>query len=285
MRYRFPRFPGGRDRAFTASYDDAPVFDRPMLDIMDRYGIKCTLNINDSFLADDPEHHMPPEDIRQRVDDGGHEIAQHTDHHIAPGLTSPCTVMREVVEGRQKLERRFDRIVRGMAYPDSGIRNIGPGITYETIRHIVQQAGVAYSRSLGADNNEFRLPGDWYNWIPTAHHDHPHILDWIDEFLEIDLSARYAATRSPLLFYMWGHSYEFDLHHNWDHLEEICRRVGGHDTVWYATNMEIYDYLTAYAALVFDVDETKVYNPGRVPVWFATDGQPYCVQPGETVCL
>ncbi len=285
MMYRFPRFPGGRDRAFTASYDDNLTFDRPMLEIMERYGIKCTLNINDAFLTDDQAHRLPPEDTRALVDAGGHEIAQHCDHHIAPGLTSPCTVMREVLEGRQGLERRFDRIVRGMAYPDSGIREIGRGIRYETIRRILQDAGVVYARSLGGDNDRFQLPTDWYNWIPTAHHDHPQILEWIDAFLSADLAQKPSKGQAPLLFYMWGHSYEFNTHQNWAHLEEICRRVGGHDAVWYATNIEIYDYLAAYAALIFNVDETKVYNPGRMPVWFVADKQPYCVQPGETIHL
>lgn len=285
MMYRFPRFPGGRDRAFTTSYDDNRQFDRPMLEIMERYGIKCTLNINDAFLSNDQAHRLPPEDTRALVDAGGHEIAQHCDHHIAPGLASPCTVMREVLEGRQGLERRFDRIVRGMAYPDSGIREISPGISYETIRRILQDAGVVYARSLGGDNDRFRLPTDWYNWIPTAHHDHPQILEWIDKFLSADLSQKPTKEQAPLLFYMWGHSYEFDTHQNWAHLEEICRRVGGHDAVWYATNIEIYDYLAAYTALIFNVEETKVHNPGRVPVWFVADKQPYCVQPGETINL
>ena len=283
MLYRFPRFPGGRDKAFTASYDDNRTFDGPMLEIMDRYGIKCTLNLNDAFL--EQPGRMPVEKTRSMVDAGGHEIAQHCDHHIAPGLASPCTVMREVLEGRQMLERRFDRIIRGMAYPDSGIREIGPGITYDTIRRILEDAGVAYCRSLGGDNNRFRLPTDWYNWIPTAHHSHPQLLEWIDQFLSADLSRNPPKGQAPLLFYLWGHSYEFDVQHNWDHLEEICRRVGGHEEVWYATNIEIYDYLTAYHALIFNVDETMVYNPGRVPVWFVADKAPYCVQPGEQMKL
>lgn len=283
MQYRFPRFPDGRDKAFTASYDDGIVFDKPMLETMTHYGIKCTVNLNSAFL--DSPGKLPSEEIEALVDAGGHEIAQHCAHHIAPGLASPCTTMREVVEGRQMLERRFHRIIRGMAYPNSGIREITSGITYDVIRSILQQAGVVYSRSLGGDNDCFKLPTDWYNWMPTAHHDHPQVLAWIDKFLATDLSPNSPVNQAPLLFYMWGHSYEFDRNQNWNHLEEICRRVGGHKEVWYATNMEIYDYLTAYESLVFNVDETVVYNPTRVPVWFIADKVPYCVQPGEQITL
>ena len=284
MMYRFPRFPGGREKAFTASYDDNKLADRHLLEIMGRYGIKCTLNVNNAFL-EEQNIRMPVEDTKALVDAGGHEIAQHCDHHIAPGLASPCTVMREVLEGRQLLERRFARIVRGMAYPDSGITQFKPGIDYDTVRRILHDAGVAYSSSLGGDNNRFALPRDGYNWIPTAHHDNPQLFIWLEEFLTADLGQKPPKGQAPLLFYVWGHSFEFDRNNNWERLEELCRRAGGQDEVWYATNIEIYDYLAAYDALQFDVDETLVHNPGRIPVWFVADKKSYCVQPGETLCL
>lgn len=284
MMYRFPRFPGGREKAFTASYDDNKLADRHLLEIMGRYGIKCTLNVNNAFL-EEQNIRMPVDDTKALVDAGGHEIAQHCDHHIAPGLASPCTVMREVLEGRQLLERRFARIVRGMAYPDSGITQFKPGIDYDTVWRILHDAGVAYSRSLGGDNNRFALPLDWYNWIPTAHHDNPQLFTWLEEFLTADLGQNPPKGQAPLLFYVWGHSFEFDRNNNWERLEELCRRAGGQDEVWYATNIEIYDYLAAYDALQFDVDETLVHNPGCIPVWFVADKEPYCVQPGETLRL
>lgn len=284
MMYRFPRFPGGREKAFTTSYDDNKLADRHLLEIMGRYGIKCTLNVNNAFL-EEQNIRMPVEDTKALVDAGGHEIAQHCDHHIAPGLASPCTVMREVLEGRQLLERRFARIVRGMAYPDSGITQFKSCINYETVRRILHDAGVAYSRSLGGDNDCFMLPSDWYNWIPTAHHGNPQLFTWLEEFLTADLAQKPPKGQAPLLFYVWGHSFEFDRNNNWERLEELCRRAGGQDEVWYATNIEIYDYLAAYDALQFDVDETLVHNPGRIPVWFVADKKPYCVQPGETLCL
>ena len=284
MMYRFPRFPGGREKAFTASYDDNLLADRHLLEIMGRYGIKCTLNVNNAFL-EEQNIRMPVEDTNALVDAGGHEIAQHCDHHIAPGLASPCTVMREVLEGRQFLERRFVRIVRGMAYPDTGITRFKSCINYETVRRILHDAGVAYSRSLGGDNDCFMLPDDWYNWIPTAHHGNPQLFNWLEEFLTADLAQKPPKGQAPLLFYVWGHSFEFDRNNNWERLEELCRRAGGQDEVWYATNIEIYDYLAAYDALQFDVDETLVHNPGCIPVWFVADKEPYCVQPGETLRL
>ena len=42
----YPIFPGGKRRAFTVSYDDAWPKDRPLIELMNRYGIKGTFNLN-----------------------------------------------------------------------------------------------------------------------------------------------------------------------------------------------------------------------------------------------
>jgi hypothetical protein len=91
--------------------------------------------------------------------------------------------------------------------------------------------------------------------------------------------------RYPRLFYLWGHSYEFERAGNWQHLDEICTRLGGHDDVWYATNMEIYDYVSAYQSLVYSADGRLVYNPTLKDIWFDQDYKLYTIHPGETITL
>ena len=89
------------------------------------------------------------------------------------------------------------------------------------------------------------------------------------------------------LFYVWGHSYEFDQCDNWDHMEELVRKVSGRDDVWYATNGEIRAYVEAYRRLVFSADSRTVYNPSAVGVclggMFAPDWIE--VKPGQTAEL
>ena len=87
----------------------------------------------------------------------------------------------------------------------------------------------------------------------------------------------------PHLFYLWGHSYEFDRDDNWEHLEDICEKLSGKDDTWYATNMQIYDYVTAYHSLVYSADGTRVYNPTLQTIWFDVDRVLYSVEPGETI--
>ena len=87
----------------------------------------------------------------------------------------------------------------------------------------------------------------------------------------------------PALFYLWGHSYEFESDNNWNVIEEFAEYIGNRDDIWYATNIEIYDYIEAYKRLVFSMDGSKVYNPTCMSLYFQYEGQVYCVKPGEVL--
>lgn len=119
--------------------------------------------------------------------------------------------------------------------------------------------------------------------MPTAHHDNPEILNWANEFVEMDMDSKKNGGRAAKLFYVWGHSFEFDRKDNWEHLDELCRTLAGKEDVWYATNMEIYEYVKAYDSLVFSADSRRVYNPTLKTVWFDDDGKLYQLEPGQTI--
>ena len=40
------------------------------------------------------------------------------------------------------------------------------------------------------------------------------------------------------LFYIWGHSYEFDVNRNWDRIERLCEMLAGHEDIFCGTNAE-----------------------------------------------
>lgn len=93
---------------------------------------------------------------------------------------------------------------------------------------------------------------------------------YIDEFLNIDVSKQYSASRFPRLFYIWGYSFEFERDNNRELLENICIKLSNKSDIWYATNMEVYNYVQAYNALSFSADGTIIYNPTLYTVWFDT---------------
>ena len=281
MKYQFMRFPGGRGKAVTLSYDDGCPEDIRFSQVISDAGLKCTFNLNGriarkNFLEDD--------EVRTNFLDRGHEIAVHGLNHRAEGVIRTLEGIRDVLDCRLDLEERFGMIVRGMAYPDVGIRKMANGASYERIKNYLEELGIVYARTLGGDNNSFELPEDWYAWMPTAHHENPRVLEMIDEFLAVDTSpAANRSRRTPRLFYLWGHSFEFERGNKWALLDEICRKLGGREEIWYATNIEIYEYVKAYQSLVYSANGYIVYNPTLYEIWFEVDGVPYSIKPGETL--
>ncbi len=285
-RYYFLRYPGGKTKAVTWSYDDGVRADVPMARMLEKYGMKCTYNLNSGSMTEEhSERKLLAAQVQEELLDKGHEVAVHGKFHRAPGLCRPVEIAADVLDCRRELEEMFGIIIRGLAYPDSGITNFQSGEEYAKVKQILEDLGIVYARTLAGDNNSFKLPQDWHAWMPTAKHTNPNILAWAKDFVELDVNGKYGASRWPRLFYIWGHSYEFDNDNNWDHLEEICRILGNREDIWYATNMEIYEYVTAYRQLVFSADGSIVYNPTLHKIWLDVDGRMYTVEPGQTIRL
>ncbi len=129
----------------------------------------------------------------------------------------------------------------------------------------------------------FTLPEDWHNWMPTAHHTSPAVMEYVNKFVNLKVSDFYRANRSVRVFFLWGHSTEFVRDQNWDLIEEICKKLANREDTWYATNMQIYEYTKAFDALVYSADNSLVYNPTLQTVWFDIDETLYKIQPGETL--
>ena len=70
-----------------------------------------------------------------------------------------------------------------------------------------------------------------------------------------------------------------------DVIEKFLEKIGNRDDVWYATNIEIYDYIKAYENLQTSLDKKIVHNPSAIDVWFLHNGETYCVKGGETLYL
>jgi peptidoglycan/xylan/chitin deacetylase (PgdA/CDA1 family) len=59
-------FPDGKNKALTLSYDDGVQQDIRMIEILDKYGIKCTFNIN-GYALEDEERSYPEGQIHRRM--------------------------------------------------------------------------------------------------------------------------------------------------------------------------------------------------------------------------
>ncbi|MBE6890592.1 MAG: polysaccharide deacetylase [Ruminococcaceae bacterium] len=280
MRYQFLRFPGGKAKALTFSYDDGCSEDLRFADTLTKYGLKGTFNLNSVEMKKE----LSVEDIEEHILSKGHEVAVHGYFHRANGTLRSIEGIQDVLNCRLELEKTFGRIIRGMAYPDTGITRFHNGSSYEKAKQYLTELDIAYVRTLGGDNNSFTLPTDWHAWMPTAHHNNPNILEYLDEFVNMDMSTNvYAPMRYPRLFYIWGHSFEFPIRNNWEHLDAICEKVANNNEIWFATNIEIYDYVKAYESLIYSANGKIIYNPTLITVWFDIDGKLYMIKPGETL--
>jgi hypothetical protein len=280
MKYRFLRYPGGKFKAVTASYDDGSKSDLKLCEILERHGMKCTINLCSTMIGD-YQGRLTASDIKKYIIGHGHEIATHGADHKALGHLSLVNGIRDTLDCRLGLEEQFDTIIRGLAYPDTP--KYLEGEKYERVREYLKDLDIAYARTTGPDNDGFDLPQDFYMWVPTARHRNEKIFEYIDKFNALEEKSLYCASRWPRLFYFWGHSSEFNSDNNWDRLEAICETLGNREDIWYATNIEIHDYVKAYEALRFSADGKRVYNPTLLDVWIVVGDDLYCVKSGERI--
>ena len=271
----FMRFPGMRERALTFSYDDGVETDIRFIEILKKHGMKATFNINSSIFA--PEGKVyPAGTVHRRMSrsqvlatytDSGMEVATHADHHAWPAHNPPAVFALEMLRDREQLEAMFGGIIDGSAYPY--------GEYNEEVKSILRACGIVYARTV-RQTETFALPTDWLEWNSTCHHDNPRLTELGEKFLNDKIQ------RDPYLFYVWGHTYEFDGKIKWDVIEKFAAQVGDRpDIIWYATNHEIYDYVTAFRRMVFSADGTVAYNPTVQTLCFVNDGSPVELRPGE----
>ena len=261
------RYPNGKHFAVTFSYDDGDKADRRLVDIFNNYGMKATFNLIPSRF--DGETVVSSGELRSLYD--GHEIACHSYSHPHLARLPLTGQSREIALGRLSLERLSGRLVRGMATP-YGEKNDDTIVA-------MKAAGMAYCRNAGVSGG-LSVPADFLDWTPSCHHTGaPAVIEkfrneWIHQ------PWQYGA-----LLFIWGHSFEFDRADNWELAEQICSSLAGIDDVWFATNIEIYDYITAQRALVISCDGDVIFNPSAVDVWVSQNGSPICIKGGEIIRL
>ena len=266
----------GKSKVLTLSYDDGVVQDIRLIEILNKYGIKATFNINTGL-------YLPEEAIRERFYgrmklseakalyiNSGHEVAVHSLSHPFLEKMKAQEIFTEIIEDRRNIERQYGTLAKGMAYPYG---------TYNAeVVSALESCGICYSRTTKATET-FNFPENWLTLHPTCHHNNPRLMNLAKKFAEE--KSQYSGDN--WLFYVWGHSYEFDNNDNWEVIEKFAAYIGKREDIWYATNIEVYDYVKAYERLEISIDKRIVRNPSVIDVWFCEQGKTYCVKGGQTL--
>ncbi len=267
----YPTFPGRKRKAFTMSYDDGWPQDRRLIELMNKYGIKGTFNLNSgeklfTELTDAKELYK------------GHEIAVHALTHAYLDRIAPQTATYEIIKDRENLETYFGGSIRGFAYPYSAYNN--------DTAALLANCGIKYARTIN-ETEKFNMPSDWMFLNPTCRHQNPKLMELCDTFLNTE-----PAFNQSKLFYVYGHSYEFDVLDQWGMIEEFFKKLRGRDDIWYATTIEIFDYINAFKNLIMSVDSKYIYNPTATTISliysdgdFINSSIELEIKPGEEITL
>ncbi len=220
----------GKQKAVTFSYDDGVGQDERLIELFQRYGMQATFNLNAQLLYEDSHWENRGVAIR-RLDApraqalyAPFEVAAHTLTHPHPRELSDEALRREIAEDKRMLEDLFPAQggVRGMAYPY--------GEYDERIVRTVHACGLRYARTVHS-TRRFSVAQDLLRLPATCHHNDGELFTLVDAFLR-------STPERPMLLYIWGHSYEFDVDNNWDRMEELCRALGGREEIFYCTNAQ-----------------------------------------------
>ena len=224
-------------KAITFSYDDGVTQDIRLIELLNKYGLKCTFNLNSELLRKPgilirenqriSHYKVHPKDVKYIYD--GHEVAVHTLIH--PNLTTldETEIIRQVEQDRMKLSELVGYEVVGMAYPCGGINND------DRVAEIIKNnTGVRYSRTI-TNTDSFEMQKNLYRFNPNVYH----VLEY-DRLMKMGEAFISLETETPQIFYIWGHSYEMDFQPDyWSKLEAFFALIGNKDDIFYGTNAEV----------------------------------------------
>lgn len=217
-------------KAITFSYDDGIESDRKLVEILNRYGMKCTFNLNTGIQSRESHFEIEGKEIyrmdQETIGDlyAGHEIAVHGLTHRAPADMTEEEMDQEFLTDIDNITRIYGQKPVGMAY--------AYGAYDQATVDYLQRHGIKYGRTVEATHG-FAVPENPILLKATCHHDDEQLFELAQQFLESE-----PAPGEQQLFYIWGHSYEYYVKDNWDRLEKLCRMFADRRDIFRGTNRE-----------------------------------------------
>lgn len=226
----------GKLKAVTFSFDDGVTQDKRAIDILNKYNLKATFNLNSSLLGLKGEldrngriashNKINPQDVKDVYID--HEIAVHTLTHPLLTRESDSAITWQVEEDRKALSNLVGYEVVGMAYPCGGVNND------DRVASVIKNTtGVKYARTTVSTHN-FDLQDNLFRFNPTVYYCE------VDKMFELAKEFISLKTDSPKIFYIWGHTYEMDAEYiSWENFEKFCELISNKEDIFYGTNTQV----------------------------------------------
>jgi len=263
------RFPEAHKKAVVMSYDDGSEHDRRLVSIFNTYGLRGTFHLNSSRLGDD--YHIKRDEVGTLY--RGHEVSCHTRHHRDLTALADDDARMEIETDKRDLESLAGYAVRGLAYPF--------GAYDDRIVSLVSGLGMTYART-AEDSHAFGLPEDVLRLSTTCHHNR--MAEFAAGLLDSDAPGLE-------LMIVWGHSFELDgfmssdPDKDWTYMEGVCRQLRASSAIWFATMIEVVDYLEALRLVDASRSDTRISNPSALPIWLHINGRDAELPPRATIDL
>lgn len=262
-------YPGGKQKVFNISYDDGIEQDVRFVELLNRYGLKGTFNLNSGLMKQEfvwthecglQIKRLPESSVTGLY--AGHEVASHTYSHPYMDDYTEAEILKELGADRFFLEQLFGKKVTGYATPFYFYSDL--------LEKCIQESGFEYAR-ISEKSNDFSVPEDFYHWRGSKFHWDADLEEFLDRFLQTD--------QELAMCQLVGHSYDLDVFDMWDRMERICRKVGNADDVWPATHIQIVRYLRSMEQA--EITTSCIVNHGAETLWFAINGETISIEPGE----
>lgn len=223
----------GKFKAVTFSFDDGNLEDIPLIEIMNKYGLRGTFNLNSGLLNENGGWNFKNLKTVKHINFceignlyNGHEIAGHSYNH--PSLTdlNHKDIVNQIALDKKLLEFLFDQKIEGFAYP--------MGTFNDEVGEVLLENDIKYARTT-VQTLDFSLPKNPIFWNPTCHFRYENIEKLADAFLE--------TKNENVLFYIWGHSYELLNDDDFIWFDSFCKKLSGREDIAYLTNIQVIDAL------------------------------------------
>ena len=192
--------------------------------------MKATFNLNTGIQTPESNFEIEGVYINRMKQEGleelyrGHEIATHGLTHAAPTGMTKEQLDKEFLTDMSNIERIYGTYPVGMAF--------AYGCVDDEVVKYLKSIGIKNGRTVEASHS-FEIPKEPLKLKATCHHDDDILFELAEKFLKAEPKEN-----EQMLFYVWGHSYEFDVNNNWDRIEEFCKMMSGEADIFYGTNRE-----------------------------------------------
>ena len=245
-----------KKKAVTFSFDDGVDEDIRFIELLDKYNMKGTFNLNSGKLglsqtrpiwklgelegADTmmiegklyhkeftTNHYISYDKIKEVYKN--HEVACHTLTHPNLLELDDETILYQVEQDRKLLCELTGQEVCGLAYPCGGANSD------ERIQRILKtKTGIKYART-NKMTFDFEMPTDLYNTNMT--------ISFAKTKELFELAEKFVKTEfdHPVCFAFFGHTYELqDDYASWETIEDFCKIISNKNDIFYGTCKQVY---------------------------------------------